>query len=113
MNFETAQNLDEAFVNATEVNLATLEDLLMLRKTSKSRVQRQRSICFSMLKICASKLLASSQVRWTYNGSQREFPRVSDMLANSDPAAIERALELHILKVQGLGHAKQPELHPE
>lgn len=107
VNFETAQTLDEAFVYATDVNLATLEDLLMVKKTSKSKVRRQRSICLSMLKVCGSALLNSTQVRWGYD-THKEFSRVSDLLGSSEPEAIEGALDRYIFMVQGIVGAKQP-----
>jgi len=111
VNFETAQTLDEAFVYATDVNLATLADLLMIKKTSKSKVQRQRNICLSMLKICSSPLLSSSQVRWAH-GPHTEFSRVSKMLGSSEPEGIEGALDRFILEVQGSVRATPHAPHP-
>jgi hypothetical protein len=111
INFESVQSLDEAFVNATEVNLATLEELLMVKKTSQSKVRRQRSICLSMLKICASALLNDTQVRWRH-GPHKEFGRVSALLRSSEPEAIEGALDRFILEVQGAARARPPESHP-
>lgn len=111
MKLDTAQSLDEAFVCMTEINLATLEEALTLKKSSKARITRLKSICLDALKICAGQMVSSTRVRWN-DGPQRSFPRVSSLLANSSPAAIERAFEQYILKVQGSSHARPAELQP-
>ena len=45
-------SLDEEYVYATECNFATLEKLALTKKTSKSEVRRQSSICTRMLRVC-------------------------------------------------------------
>jgi hypothetical protein len=46
--------LEEAYLEATEWNLATLEELCTIKSSSKSRIDRQKSICGKMLAICAT-----------------------------------------------------------
>lgn len=112
MKLDTVQNLAEAFVCSTEFNLATLEEALLLKKSSKTRLQRLKSICLDSLKVCAGPLLNGSPIRWNV-GPQKAFPRVAALLAHdSSPAALERAFELYVLKVQGTGQPKAEELQP-
>lgn len=111
MKLITAQTLDEAFVCMVEINLATLEEALTIKKSSKSRITRLKSICLDGLLLCTGSLVTHSRVRWT-EGSARNFPRVANLITNKLPEAIERALEQHIIKVQGSTNAKSPELHP-
>lgn len=49
------------YVWATEVNLATLDELCCLKSTSKSRIERQRSICLKMLQVCHEH---ASEIPW-------------------------------------------------
>lgn len=46
--------LEEAYLEATEWNLATLDELCMIKSSSKHRIDRQKSICGKMLAICAT-----------------------------------------------------------
>jgi hypothetical protein len=50
---------------ATEVNLATLEELCFLKSSSRVRIRRQRVICERMLKVCQeySSELDAGQLR--------------------------------------------------
>jgi len=109
MRLYEVQSVDEAFVWATEVNLATLEDLALLKKQSKSRIRRQQSICLEMLKLCASSLLNGHAVRWV-QGPCKNFGRVSRLLVDSDPKAIEAALDRFTEQVldSGSGHPERP-----
>ena len=45
-------SVEEAFTYYTEVNLATLGELAMLKSTSASRLKRQSKICLGMLYQC-------------------------------------------------------------
>lgn len=45
----SARYLANSLAEATEWNLATLEDLMMLKSSSKSRIQRQKNIVSKML----------------------------------------------------------------
>lgn len=46
--------LESAYLEATEWNMATLEELCSIKSSSKHRIERQKSICAKMLVICAS-----------------------------------------------------------
>lgn len=46
--------LETAYLEATEWNMATLEELCSIKSSSKHRIDRQKSICTKMLVICAS-----------------------------------------------------------
>lgn len=48
-----ADNAVEALFRLTEWNLATLEELEMLKSSSKTRVERQRQICEAAVGDCA------------------------------------------------------------
>lgn len=97
VNFETAHSLEEAFVYATEVDLATLCELCMARKTPHRKIERQRSICLGMLRICRRAWVTAGHVDWGHSRQQRNFPRVSELIANKEPEAIEGALDRLIL----------------
>jgi len=83
------RNLTEAYVYATEVQLATLSELVALKATSQSRIARHRAICLGMLRWCASALVDHDAVDWG-TPETRAFPRVSAILESGD---IERALD--------------------
>lgn len=83
------RNLTEAYVYATEVQLATLCELVRLKATSQSRIARHRAICLGMLRWCASALVDHDAVDWG-TPDTRAFPRVSEILESGD---IERALD--------------------
>jgi len=62
------KQLLEAYLWATEVNLATLEELAYLKSSSKSRIDRQKSICTKMLQVCQEY---ASETEWHgYSGVQ-------------------------------------------
>ncbi len=46
--------LEESYLEATEWNMATLDELCMIKSSSKHRIDRQKSICGKMLAICAT-----------------------------------------------------------
>ena len=50
------------YVRATEINLATLGELMFLKSSSKSRIKRQRDICFNILKLCQEN---ESEIPWS------------------------------------------------
>ena len=85
----TLRNLTEAYVYATEVQLATLCDLVSLKATSQSRVARHRAICLGMLRWCASALVDHDAVDWGTSDA-RNFGRVSEAL---EGACIETTLD--------------------
>lgn len=55
------KQLLESYLWATEVNLATLEELAYLKSSSKSRINRQKSICTKMLQVCQEY---GSEIEW-------------------------------------------------
>ena len=60
------RDLATKYAVATEWNLATLEELNILKGTSKSRIARQRGICIRMLGECRSYM---DQIDWRYEGT--------------------------------------------
>lgn len=71
------------YVRATEINLATLGELMFLKSSSKSRIKRQRDICFNMLKVCQEY---GSEIPWSgYAGlsvDHHTCSRVKELLDN-------------------------------
>jgi hypothetical protein len=90
--FRNVRSLEEAFAYATEVNLATLEELLMVKKSSKSKVRRQRGICLGMLEICASSLVTGGKIDWGHE-FHPNFPRVSKILSATESGSCEERLD--------------------
>ena len=72
----------EAYLWATEVNLATLSELAYLKSSSKSRINRQKSICTKMLQVCQEY---GSEIEWHgWNEVQvgrQSCSRVKELLA--------------------------------
>lgn len=63
-------DLASEYATATEWNLATLEEMALIKGTSASRIRRQRGICERMLILC----LSFEDVDWTKRGrSSRAF----------------------------------------
>jgi len=69
----TIENLAKNLAEATEWNLATLEELCLLKGSSKSRKDRQISICIKMAYMCESVF---DKINWGYGGHQH-FPRLA------------------------------------
>lgn len=92
INFKNVRSLEDAFAYATEVNLATLEELLMIKKSSKSKVRRQRGICIGMLEICASSLVTGGKIDWGHE-LHPNFPRVSKILNPAESGSCEERLD--------------------
>jgi hypothetical protein len=101
MAHRTHRNLDEAYLYATEVNLATLEELCSLASSSQSRIKRQRSICLDMLSICDSTMVGKLPGIW---GTERQpsFPRLQRLLADAkcQPEGLIGAIDGHITGIQ-------------
>ncbi len=78
------KTLATAYVEATERNLATLEELAMLKSSSKSRVNRQRDICLKMLLTCVP---LKDSVDWSqgmWDERLTKFSRTRNLLAAID-----------------------------
>jgi hypothetical protein len=107
----TPRSLDEAYLYATEVCLATLDELCDLKSSSGSRIRRQRSICLDMLTICQSEMVNKAPGIWgpDHNPS---FPRVQRYLeaAKTQPEGLEGALDQYIRDLQGL---RRKDVQPE
>lgn len=79
--------LEQEYARATEWNLATLEELALLKSSSDSRVRRQVGICEKMLEVCAQL----EDVDWTKAGM------ASRMLAEMRRGATaRRVLEVEV-----------------
>ena len=98
----TFRNLEEAYVYATEVNMATLDELAMLKSTSNYRLRRQRDICFKMLYICQSRLVDDAKVDWGTEFHRMNYPRVSEILkdAKTESEGLGGALDRHVAKLK-------------
>lgn len=97
VSFDTARSLEEAFCFATEVNLATLSELCLTKKTARSKINRQRGICLGMLLTCRRQWVTAGNVDWGCYPRQN-FPRVSELIANKEREDIEGALD-HSIRV--------------
>ena len=86
------QNLEEAYVYATEVQLVQLREIALRGDSSVDPLSRQRAICLGMLRWCASILVDQSLVDW---GTQQRpsFPYVSEVLAGDSVEWIERTAD--------------------
>ena len=102
VNFDTARSLEEAFCFATEVNLATLSVLCMTKKTSRSKIDRQRGICLGMIRTCKRRWVAVGNVEWGTR-PHLNFPRLSELMANQEPEDIMGALDRLIRTWSGPG----------
>ena len=97
--------LEEEYVWATEVNIATLQELVMLRGTAKSRIRRQKTICARMLDQCRAierQDLITPCVDWRYiNGRSSRYPRVHSTLQaiRGVQGPTESLLEAHLSEI--------------
>mgnify|MGYP000750366674 CR=1 FL=1 len=83
------------FAYATECNLATLGELLGIKSSSKSRINRQRGICLTML-----QALFKYRPEIDWGGSYHpNYSRVQEILAATTPLEVEQALDAHIEKI--------------
>ena len=89
--------LADDYAEATECNLATLEVLLLRKRSSDSDRRRQRAICFRMLQVCKAH-----EENITWRQFPKAFPRVREMLdgAKQEPMGLEGALDRWILEVR-------------
>lgn len=97
------RSLDEAYLYATEVNLATLDEIWMLASSSQSRKSRQRNICLGMLEICQSSMVSKDPGIW---GSEhhKPFGRVERYLeeAKAHPEGLAGALDQQLQRLDDL-----------
>ena len=103
--------LENEYAYATEINLATLGELLDIKSTSQSRKNRQRSICLTMLRVC-------QQIEDKLDLSEYgcKCGRVRDMLkaAKHEAGGVEGALDRYILTLTGVYAPKHlPKVGPE
>ena len=85
------------FLYATECNLATLEGLIERKRSAKSEVDRQRSICLRMIRTCRQHDEVGG-----IQGIDKEYPRVSRLLqgGKAEPSGIEGALDRWIAELR-------------
>ncbi len=93
----TQIGLSGEYIQATEWNLATLEELACLRGTSKSRINRQCSICRSMLVVAKTLIEANPDMESAW---KRRGYRVYALLLESG-VGIPEALDGMITKCRG------------
>lgn len=80
----TFAKLADNYAHATECNLATLAMLLDVKRSSKHSIERQQSICLTMLRVCWAH---KDEINWGTEW-KCEFPRVKEVL-DSAQAALE------------------------
>ena len=77
--------LSKSYIEATEWNLATLEEL-KIKKGSKSSILRQKSICLRMLKVCVE---ICHRINWTEEERRGSLlNRVLNIIVASEQPAI-------------------------
>lgn len=81
------------YAEATEWGLATLEELALLKSSSKSRIDRQKSISLKMLQHCRA---ITAKVNWG-DEWRSKFPRTKQLHLEADLSA---ALDAMILRCQ-------------
>lgn len=77
------------YATATEWNLVTLAELCSLSRTPKCRIERQRSICVSMLEVCYRHR------EWLYNEppTSYRYLRVREILTAAPSGDVTTALD--------------------
>ena len=87
------KTLSEAYLEATEWNLATLDQVVTLKSSAKSAISRQRSICNQMLMVCARLDMGE--------GRPAKAIRVRDLLRTSKASgnSIEVCLDAFIARI--------------
>lgn len=88
--------LSEAYLEATEWNLATLDQVVTLKSSAKSAISRQRSICNQMLMVC-------TRLDVDLEGRTTKYLRVRDLLRTSKASgnSIEVCLDAFIARISG------------
>lgn len=72
--------IEDEYAWATECNLATLSGLCFVKKSSLVDINRQRNICFHMLKVCQEH---ESEITW-HSGQRLDYPRVWELLKETE-----------------------------
>lgn len=88
------------YVRATEINLATLGELIFIKSSSKCRIKRQRDICERMLKVCQEY---ASEIEWhgytsTEVGRVGHCSRVKKILEAEN---LVEGLDAHVAELRG------------
>lgn len=76
-----APTLANEYAYATEVNLATLESLLLKKSSAKCDIRRQRDICRRMLGVCDA---FKAQIEWSTSQWRRDYGRVEELIKKGD-----------------------------
>lgn len=93
--------IEQEYLYATDCQLATLNQLAELKRTSKSGLRRQRDICRKMLQVCQEiDPLIIQPARYTATGPH--WGRVNKMLANAktEPEGLLGALDRYIAEAR-------------
>lgn len=85
--------LANGYANATEMNLATLEELALLKGTSRSRIDRQKSICKKMLQHCRA---VTAKINWGAQWNCKN-PRTQRLHMEAD---LDAALDAEIARLR-------------
>lgn len=95
---ETAiESLVNGLAESAEWNLATLDELVYLKSSSKSRINRQRNICMKMLEKCRppevyEKINWGHELRPKYTRVQAVLADVSKGTLNGGSDSLDAAL---------------------
>lgn len=85
------------YAEAAEWNLATLDELISIKSSSKSRIDRQQGICLKMLRVC---LVFRDQILRDGTGVDARCGRVRDILkAAQNRGNLDAALSEWVEKV--------------
>jgi hypothetical protein len=98
--------LANEYAYATECNLATLEELALLKSSSKVRIDRQKGICAIMLRVCQEH---ASEIAWSGDAQLtgrrcHEFTRTRGLLdaaSRTTSGSIDGVLEAHVCLLLG------------
>lgn len=93
------QSLATRYAEATEWNLATIDEMLCRKRTPKSSLSRQRDICLKMLQTCAQ---ITQSVVWDeglWDRRLTKFGRTKEIL--EAPEGIEKGLDALIQRCKG------------
>ena len=74
--------LENEYAYATECQLATLSGLLLVKRSPKSEISRQRSICLRMLRVCRDM----TSIEWGHK-LHPNFGRVEELIMAADREA--------------------------
>lgn len=92
------ETLPNEFAWAAECNMATLDDLLSRKRSSRSSIKRQAGICLRMIVMLNHHY---DEIQWT-SGLRGNFGRVHDLILAIRASSPEKAMEDYVTRIQSI-----------